>query len=141
MNIKRHKLRLRKKVIKYIPVILLLLILSIVTIINGSKALASEITAKPVEASTPKKDNSNGKKLFNGNEYNGLLVQDKNIIIYNDTNYYIYDNDLKKTLESKKYDSILNIHDNYVVVVDNKKLELLDLTENILATFDFEWQD
>ena len=26
--------------------------------------------------------NSNGKKLFNGNEYNGLLIFDKNIIIY-----------------------------------------------------------
>ena len=63
MNIKRHKLRLRKKVIKFIPVIILLLILSIVTIINGSKALASEVTTKPVEASAPKKNDSNGKKL------------------------------------------------------------------------------
>ena len=85
--------------------------------------------------------NSNGKKLFNGNEYNGLFVSDKNIIIYNDTNYYIYDNDLKKTLESKKYDKVLNIHDTYVVVVDNKKLELLDLSDNILATFDLEWEE
>lgn len=85
--------------------------------------------------------NSNGKKLFNGNEYNGILVQDKNIIIYNDTNYYIYDNDLKKTLESKTYDSVLNIYDNYVVVIDTKKLELLDLNDNILATFDLEWED
>lgn len=85
--------------------------------------------------------NSNGKKLFNGNEYNGLLVQDKNIIIYNDTNYYIYDNDLKKVLESKKYDKVLNIHDIYVVVVDNKKLELLDLNDNILATFDLIWEE
>lgn len=85
--------------------------------------------------------NSNGKKLFNGNEYNGLLVHNKNIIIYNDTNYYIYDNDLKKTLESKKYDSVLKIYDTYVVVIDNKKLELLDLNDNILATFDLEWED
>jgi len=85
--------------------------------------------------------NSNGKKLFNGNEYNGLIVKDKNIIIYNDTNYYLYDNDLKKTLESKKYDSVLNIYDNYVVVVDNKKLELLDLNDNILATYDLLWED
>ena len=87
MNIKRHKLRLRKKVIKYIPVILLLLILSIVTIINGSKALASEITAKPVEASTPKKDNSNGKKLsdyINLNSFNETIEkrQKDNTVIY-----------------------------------------------------------
>ena len=87
MNIKRHKLRLRKKVIKYIPVILLLLILSIVAIINGSKALASEITAKPVEASTPKKDNSYGKKLsdyINLNSFNETIEkrQKDNTVIY-----------------------------------------------------------
>lgn len=85
--------------------------------------------------------NSNGKKLFNGNEYNDILIQNKNIIIYNDTNYYIYDYNLKKILSSKTYDKVLAVYDTFVVVINNKKLELLDLNDNVLATYDLEWQD
>ena len=85
--------------------------------------------------------NSNGKKLFNGDEYNNILIQNKNIIIYNDTNYHIYDYDLKKVLDSKTYDKVLNVYDTFAVVVNNKKLELVDLNDKILATYDLEWNN
>ena len=58
--------------------------------------------------------------------------------MYNNV-YYIYNSDLKLKLTSKEYEEILDITDSYVVVVDNGYLELVNLEDNILATYELKW--
>lgn len=86
--------------------------------------------------------NSNGKKLFNGDEYNRLILLEKNIIILNDTNCYTYDLNLNLEFSSKTYNKILDIYNSkYIAVIDNKSLNIVDFNDNVLATFDFIWDD
>ena len=84
--------------------------------------------------------NSNGKKLFNGKEYNDIKLLNGNLLVSNDTNFYIYDSNLKLTMASKTYTRILGVYEDYVVVV-NENLELVDLEDNVLATYDLKWED
>lgn len=83
--------------------------------------------------------NSTGKKLFDGKEFNDMRILDNNIILSTNSNYYIYDSNLKLELTSKDYDKVLGLYNEFVVVVDNSYLEILDLEDNILATFDLKW--
>jgi len=85
--------------------------------------------------------NSNGKHLFNGNEFNEMRLINKDIVVSNDTNYYIYDSSLKIKLTSKKYDKVLGLYDDFVVVVNNEYLELIDINDNSLAIFELKWDD
>lgn len=85
--------------------------------------------------------NSNGKKLFNGKEFNNIKLLNKNLIVYDDNKYYIYDSSLKLKLTSKKYNNILGLYDDFIVVVDNNYLEIVSLDDKILATFDLEWDN
>lgn len=83
--------------------------------------------------------NSNGKKMFSGKEFNDMTLSNTDIIVYSDNVYYIYNSDLKLKLTSKEYEEILDITDSYVVVVDNGYLELVNLEDNILATYELKW--
>lgn len=83
--------------------------------------------------------NSNGKKLFNGKEFNNLQISDGNLIVSSDYNFYVYDTDLKLKTSSKEYNDILHLYNNFIVVIDNEYLEIVDYQDNILATFDLKW--
>lgn len=85
--------------------------------------------------------NSNGKKLFNGKEFNDMKLLNNNIIVSDDNKYYIYDTSLKLKLTSKKYNNILGLYDDFIVVVDNNYLEIVNLEDKILATFELEWDN
>jgi len=85
--------------------------------------------------------NSNGKKLFNGKEFNNIKLVDGNLIVSDDTKYYVYDSNLKLKLTSKTYDNILGLYDDFVVIVDNNNLEIVNLNDQILATFDLKWDN
>ena len=86
--------------------------------------------------------NSNGKKLFNGEEYNRLILLDKSIIVLNDSNYYIYDLNLNLEFTSKTYDKILDVYNlKYIVAINDNYLSILDFKDNVLAAFNFEWDE
>ena len=83
--------------------------------------------------------NSHGKMLFNGNNYNNFYLGEKYILVSNDKNYEVYDLKLNPKTSSKIYDKILGLYDDFVAVIDNNHLEVLDTNDEILATFDLEW--
>lgn len=85
--------------------------------------------------------NSNGKALFSGKEFNDIKLLNNIVILSGDNNYYVYDYNLKLKLTSKAYDNILGLYDDFVVVVDKGYLEIVDLEDNILATFDLKWDN
>lgn len=83
--------------------------------------------------------NSNGKKLFDGKEFNYIRLFDNNIVVSDDNRYYIYDSKLKLKLTSKEYNNILSIYDDFIVVIDNEYLQIVNLEDQILATYDLKW--
>ena len=83
--------------------------------------------------------NSNGKKLFDGKEFSHIRLVNNNLIVANNTNYYVYDSKLKLKLTSKDYDNILSLYDDFIVVIDNDNLEIVDLEDKVLATYDLKW--
>jgi len=97
------------------------------------------ITASTNDYSKFKVYNSNGKLLFDGKEFSTIKLSNNNLIVGNDKNYYVYDNKLNLKVSSKTYDEILGIYDDFIVVIDNKHLEILDMNDKVLATFEDEW--
>ena len=85
--------------------------------------------------------NSNGKKLFDGKEYNSFKVYDDKIMVHDDYTFFVYDLNLKLLLTSKTYENILSTYENIVVVINNSYLEIVDMDENSIIKFDFKWDD
>jgi len=85
--------------------------------------------------------NNNGKLLFEGKQFNDIKILSDTIIVSDDTNYYVYDKSLKLKLTSKNYNKVLGIFDDFAVVVDEGYLEIVNLEDKILATFDLEWDN
>lgn len=83
--------------------------------------------------------NSNGKELFNGKYFKHFELYNKNLIVADDSNYYVYDSKLKSKYSSNSYEKILAIYDEYIVLINYNHLELLDLEGNIIVTFEEEW--
>ena len=83
--------------------------------------------------------NSNGKKLFNGKEYNSFRLLNKEIIVYDDYNYYIYDSNLNLKLKSNTYNKVLAVYDDFIVVIDNGYLKIVNMNDDVLAKYDFKW--
>lgn len=81
--------------------------------------------------------NSNGKKLFDG-ELNYFKLNEDEIIVGNDTSFKVYDKKLNIKVSSKEYNSVINIYDDYAIVMDNSIIKLVDLNDNILSQFDLE---
>lgn len=97
------------------------------------------ITASTNDYSKFKVYNSNGKLLFDGKEFSRIKLTNNNLIVGDDKSYYVYDNKLNLKVSSKIYDEILGIYDDFVVVIDNKYLEIVDINDKVLATFEDEW--
>lgn len=84
--------------------------------------------------------NSNGKLLFDGKEYSNFIIN-KNILVSNDTNFRVYDKDLKLKTSSKTYDKILGLYEEFVVVTKDSNLTILDINDNVLTTFENAWDN
>jgi hypothetical protein len=83
--------------------------------------------------------NSHGKLLFNGREFNKFTLSNDSLVVATESEFRVYDSKLNLKLSSKTYDSVLSLYEDFIVVIDNNHLEIVDLNDNILATFDFEW--
>ena len=83
--------------------------------------------------------NSNGKALFGGKEFKYFKVTNDNILVGNDTEFKIYDKKLNLKTSSKKYDSVLGIYEDFIVVIENKYLKVVDLDDKEIVAFGFEW--
>lgn len=82
--------------------------------------------------------NSNGKKLFSGKEYNDIQLNQGKLIVSTDTNFYVYNSKLVLELTSKNY-NILDLYNGFVAVIDNEYLKIIDVGDNVIATFDLKW--
>lgn len=71
---------------------------------------------------------NNGKFQLVNTENSGLVVADNNY-------FYVYDKDLKLIKKSDRYTGIEMIGKDFVLVNNVAKLQLVDLTDNLLATF------
>ncbi len=83
--------------------------------------------------------NSNGKLLFDGNEYSKICVDDGLLIVANDNTYQVYDSKLKLKTSSKAYDLILALYSDFIAVIDNNILNIVDINDVHLATLDLNW--
>lgn len=77
--------------------------------------------------------NSNGKLLFNGEEFDYINLYDEGLMVANDNNFKLLDSKSNIKVQSKNYDSILNIYDKYIVVLDNQNLSLVDINDKVVA--------
>ena len=82
--------------------------------------------------------NSNGKSLFNGEEYSNFILG-KNILISNSTNFKVYDLDLKLKTSSNTYDEIIDFNEDFVLATKDSNLMILDLKDNVLVSFEDSW--
>ena len=83
--------------------------------------------------------NSNGKLMFNGEEFIDFKIQDTTLVTFTQNGFKVYDNKLNLKVSSNTYNNILRIYDNFIVVVDKKLLKLVDYSDKEIATFTKEW--
>ena len=85
--------------------------------------------------------NSNGKKLFDGKEYNDFKIYNDKIIVYDDYSFYIYDLNLKLLRNSKSLENIFCLYENVFVVINNGYLEIVNIEDGTVITSDLKWSD
>ena len=83
--------------------------------------------------------NSNGKLLFDGKTFKDFKLNNNSLFVSTNTNFKVYDSKLNLKFTSRNYNDVLGIYDDFIVVIDQGKLEIVDLDDKILATFDLEW--
>ena len=83
--------------------------------------------------------NSNGKSLFDGLEYSNFIIGTNNLLVSTNTNFKVYDKDLNKKTNSKTYDQILGLYEDFVVVAKENDLLILSTDETVLATYEDEY--
>lgn len=85
--------------------------------------------------------NSNGKLLFNGESYSKFILNEDSILVGNKNKFKIYDYDLKLKITSKTYDDLIAIYKDYVVVVEDSNLKIVDFKDKEIVKFDYELKD
>lgn len=83
--------------------------------------------------------NSNGKSLFDGQEYSNFIIGTNNLLVSNNTNFRVYDKDLNIKTNSKTYDQILGLFEDFIVAVKENDLLILDIDDKVLATYEDEY--
>ncbi len=91
------------------------------------------------EKDTVKIYNQQGKAMFNGEEVDGFFVNKKAFITHVQNQFKYYNTSQTLQYTSKTYDDVLMIIDDYVVVVDNNQLQLVDYLGNVIHTFISNW--
>ena len=77
----------------------------------------------------------NGRQMLNGEEINQAYLANNNIAVEKDGKFYLYDINLNKIKEGKKYTDIIMFGSDFILVQDNANLKLLNYDEEELATF------
>lgn len=98
------------------------------------------ITTINSENSKIKIYNSNGKDLFQGKEYNDIRVYNGKLIVSADNNFYVYNSKLQLETSSKEH-NILGLYNGLVAVINNEYLEIVDLSDSVVTTFDLKWNN
>ncbi len=98
MNKKRHKLRLRKKVIKTIPIILLIIVLVIGLVIKSYSVLSNEVTKSDVESAKTYTDSTTLSEMLQIEKIVNVIEKNQkdNIVTYYAETFKL---DINKTLE------------------------------------------
>ena len=79
---------------------------------------------------------STGKVILDKIGVKKLYSIDNNLLLLYHNKFEIYNTDFKKVFESKTYDEILSISKKYFLVLNNKKLEIIDLDSNLVTVLD-----
>jgi len=82
---------------------------------------------------------TNGNLLLNGIEFTTINLIDSNLILGNSKNFKIYDSELNLKFTSKDYNNVLYIYNDFILVINNNHLEIVDMNDKVLATFKDEW--
>lgn len=77
----------------------------------------------------------NGNKMFDNKKYTGINTENKNLILYDKNQFFVYSPELKLLKQSKKYTDILMAGKDFILVVDKTNLELVDLSDRLLTKF------
>lgn len=85
--------------------------------------------------------NSNGKLMFNGEEFIDFKIKNNTLITFKENSFKVYDNKLNIKLTSKNYTNILRIYDEFIILIENKKIKLVDYNDKVIVTFTKEWED
>ena len=85
--------------------------------------------------------NSNGKALFDGKEYIDFIINEDNFLVSTENNFKVYDNKLNVEVNSKTYDKVLGLYQDFVVVVKNNNLIFLNIEDKEYVTFETVWDD
>lgn len=83
--------------------------------------------------------NSNGKELFNGKKFTKFIFNENNILVSDDSAFSTYDSKLNLKTKSKTYDKVIELYDEFVVVVEDEHLKIVDIGDKELAKFDLKW--
>ncbi len=93
------------------------------------------------ENSTKLVYNQDGKQVFNGEKFENIMYSDDRFIAIQDNKVKIYDESRNLIKESKEYSDVLMTGKDFAVVVDENKLQLVDLEDNLLTTFIDNYSD
>ena len=85
--------------------------------------------------------NSNGKLLFDGDTFKEFKVSTDNLLVATDTNFKVYNKDLKLQTSSKTYDKVLGIYEDFVVVTSDNDLKILSIEDKEYVTFKDVWNE
>lgn len=85
--------------------------------------------------------NSNGKALFEGKEYVNFIIGENNFLVSTENNFKVYDRNLNLDVNSKIYDKILGLYQDFVVVVKDNNLIILNIDDKEYVTFENVWDD
>ena len=85
--------------------------------------------------------NSNGKALFEGKEYINFIIGDDDFLVSTENNFKVYDEYLNLELNSKTYDKVLGLYKEFVVVVKDNNLIILNTEDKEYVTFENVWDD
>ena len=99
------------------------------------------ITAYTNDNSKFKIYNSNGKSLFDGKEYTNFVLGSNILLVSTDTNFKVYDKNLKLKINSKVYDKVLGIYEDYIIVIDGNSLLILNSEDEELVRFEDSWYE
>lgn len=83
--------------------------------------------------------NSNGKNLFD-ESYSTFKIENDNFVFLDTDRFAIYDKNLTLKSNSKNYDKVLQIADTYIVVLNNKNLEVIDREGKSIVKFSDEFK-
>lgn len=83
--------------------------------------------------------NTTGKLLFDGKEFADVKLLDKKLCVSDGKQFKTYDSKLNLSVTSKTYDEVLGIFDDFVVVVSEGKLQIVNSSDKVIAKFESEW--